>query len=367
MSARPEPFTPLIPAGVERFPVERFPAPQRIDYARQPAYADFAARAPLMTRVRATGRFLRSLLPLAAKRITNYELIPNEVRMDKGSIPGLLRLGAAGFRNAFVRPRRASRIESALALRLAEDGCAVVACSAEALAGVDGAAAPAYAKLGRMRTERADGKRDFLDSRYHADRREEIALYEAVEALLRDARVIEAASEYLGREARLVDVNPQINDPTDSFWREIFPDRDDGRLPKAAYFHRDASGGDLKAIIYMSEVGPKNGPFAFVLGSHRLPIGRLDDLICEANDSNGFADTRAETRRLFAALPSRFRQKGSFGNDIPDEDPVSDEILGSAWSITGPKGAIVLFDTKGVHRGGMVEAGERRVITCVLG
>lgn len=366
MSARADAFVPLSPDGVSRFPVERYPAPQRIDYARQPAYAELVARAPLARRLRATGRFLLSLVPLAAKRITNYEMIPNEIRMDKGSVSGMLRLAGAGLRNAFVPARRASRIEGDLARRLADDGCAVIACSPAALAGVDGAAAPAYAKLERMRAERAGGKRDFLDSRYHADRREEAALYRAVEALLRDAGVMQAASEYLGRDARLIDVNPQINDPSDSFWRDVFPDRADGRLPKAAYFHRDASGGDLKAIVYMSEVGPANGPFAYVLGSHRLRIGRLDNFICEANDSNGLADTGAETRRLFAALPRRFRQKGSFGNDLSDEDPVSDEIVGAAWSITGPKGAIVLFDTKGVHRGGMVERGERRVITCVL-
>jgi hypothetical protein len=287
--------------------------------------------------------------------------------MDKKSLSGLLRLGAAGLRNAFVRTRRSSRIESGLASRLAGDGCVVIACSAGAMAGVDAAVAAAYAKLERMRAERAGRKREFLDSRYHADRRDEMALYRAVDTLLRDAQVMRAASEYLGREASLVDVNPQINDPSDSFWREIFPDREPSGLPKAAYFHRDASGGDLKAIIYMSEVGPRNGPFAFVLGSHRLPIGRLDNFICEANDSNGLADTSAETRRIFAALPRRFRQKGSFGNDLADDDPVSDEIVDAAWSITGSKGTIVLFDTKGVHRGGMVEDGERRVITCVLG
>lgn len=367
MSASSDAFVQLSPGDVGRFPVERFPTPQRIDYARQPAYADFVARAPLATRLRASGRFLRSLVPLAVKRIANYELIPNEVRTDRRSLSGLFRLGAAGLRNAFVSTRRSSRIESGLARRLAEDGCAVIACSAEAMAGVDAAVAPAYAKLEQMRAERAGGKREFLDSRYHTDRREEAHLYRAVEALLRDAQVMQAASEYIGREARLIDVNPQINDPSDSFWREIFPDRDANGLPKAAYFHRDASGGDLKAIIYMSDVGPKNGPFTFVLGSHRLPIGRLDNFICEANDSNGLADTSAETRRIFAALPRRFRQKGSFGNDLPDDDPVSDEIVGAAWSITGSKGAIVLFDTKGVHRGGMVEQGERRVITCVLG
>jgi ectoine hydroxylase-related dioxygenase (phytanoyl-CoA dioxygenase family) len=193
-------------------------------------------------------------------------------------------------------------------------------------------------------------------------------LFDAAQALLEEAGVIAAASEYLGRRARVIDVNPQINDRTDSFWRDIFPDQLDGKkLPKTAYFHRDASGGDLKAIIYMVPVTERNGPFGYVVGSHRLDMSALDNFICEANDHNGLSDTAPDARRRFASLPKRFRQKGAFGNDLPDDCAASRELLRAAWAVTGPKGSIVLFDTKGTHRGGMVEAGERHVITCVIG
>ncbi|RYD24834.1 MAG: hypothetical protein EOP89_10510 [Lysobacteraceae bacterium] len=96
-------------------------------------------------------------------------------------------------------------------------------------------------------------------------------------------------------------------------------------------------------------------------------ISRVDDLLCEANDHNGLAATDLSARRRFAALPAKLRQKGSFGNDLPDDQPESGRIVASTWEITGPKGSIVAFDTKGIHRGGMVEEGQRRVITCVLG
>ena len=77
--------------------------------------------------------------------------------------------------------------------------------------------------------------------------------------------------------------------------------------------------------------------------------------------------TDLEARKGFAALPRPLRRKCSFGNDLTDEDPVADRILRSEWSITGGRGTIVLFDTKGFHRGGMVQQGERVVLTCVLG
>ena len=353
------------PSAVRHFAVDRVPSPQRIDYAAHPAYSEFT-RPGLATRVTATSRFLMSLLPLAAKRLTNYELIPNEVRMRR-DVAGRLRLAGAGLANVSVRARNRSAAVSPLALALTSDGVVVVVTPATALARVEAASAGAFAQLERARAARSSGSREFEESRFHADRRKELDLFAAVDTFLVEAGVLQAASEYIGRPARLIDVNPQINDSSDSFWREIFPDRESASLPRTAYFHRDASGGDLKAIVYLSDVGPANGPFGFVLGSHRLPISRLDDFICEANDHNGLAHTSPDWRRRFAALPTLFRQKGAFGNDLPDEHPASEEIGSAAWSITGSKGSIVLFDTKGIHRGGMVEQGERRVITCVIG
>ena len=104
-----------------------------------------------------------------------------------------------------------------------------------------------------------------------------------------------------------------------------------------------------------------------MLGSNRIRISRLDDLICEANDSNGLAGTDAKSRARFAALPRKLRQKGAFGNDLAPDSPLGREIGKGQWAVTADRGSIVLFDTKGIHRGGMVEDGERRVITCVIG
>jgi hypothetical protein len=96
-----------------------------------------------------------------------------------------------------------------------------------------------------------------------------------------------------------------------------------------------------------------------------LPLA--DDHASEANDSNGLSGTGLENRRSFAALPAAWRQKGAFGNDVLDDTSLANAIQAGLWAINGKKGSIVMFDTKGVHRGGMVLSGERRVITCVLG
>ena len=229
------------------------------------------------------------------------------------------------------------------------------------------AAAAAQFEALAARRGASNGKRDFDDARGQASRLDQGPLFEQIEAILRESGAMAAADDYLGRTAHLIVVNPQINDVTDSFWRDIFPDIYIGDLPYTAYFHRDASGGDLKAIFHLSDEGELDGPFNYVLGSNRVRISRLDDLTCEANDGNGLSATDQIARRRFAALPKKLRQKGSFGNDLTPASPLSREIHAGLWTIEVPRGSIVLFDTKGIHRGGMVVEGERRAITCVIG
>jgi hypothetical protein len=354
------------PADVALYRVEKVGNPQHIDYARHPAYSGFVGSRGVGERVKVTAAFLASLARLAVKRVIGYELIPNEVRQKRGPL-GRARTAIVGLARSATRRRRPGPVSAPIARELAEQGCAVVVVPPDKLASAEAAAAPSFERLEARRAAHRNGSREFEDSRHYASKQDEPVLYEAMDRMLREAGIIQAASEYLGREADLVDVNPQINDPSDTFWQEVFTDCDLPELPRTAYFHRDSSGGDLKAIVYLTPVTPANGPFAYVAGSHRLPISRLDNFFCEANDHNGLADTQPESRRRFAALARRFRQKGAFGNDLPDDSEASAEIMRSAWSIVGPKGAIVLFDTKGIHRGGMVIEGERRVITCVIG
>ena len=85
-------------------------------------------------------------------------------------------------------------------------------------------------------------------------------------------------------------------------------------FPDAAYFHRDASGGDLKAIIYLSDVGNDNGPFTFSIGSHKMSISKIDDWICETNDSPSFHQPKKFKIKIFK-LTKNFKAKG-FGNDL---------------------------------------------------
>ncbi len=358
----------------ESFSVQIIPAPlprgsqfpdlaRSVDYGRHPAYQTLVTQAGLFLRLRALGSFVKTFTGLLAKRITRYEMIPYDLRNSGG-----LAMARQGLKNALRlnSPTAPFSGDAPVLASLRDHGIAVVQIDEQAHDRLEAIAAAHFDMLTKRRKERENETRQFEDSRSTVSRTSEPELFDRIESLLHAAGIMDAASAYLGRAVQLADVNPQINDASDSFWRDIFPDMPETPLSPTAYYHRDASGGDLKAIFYISDVGPKNGPFTYVLGSHQADVRRIDDLICEAND-HGLSATDRATRSLFAALPKALRRKGSFGNDLEPGSDAARLIAERSWSIEGPAGSIVLFDTKGIHRGGMVEHGERRVITCVLG
>jgi hypothetical protein len=352
------------PQSVRRIEPSALRGSHKLDYGRHPAYANFSSEASVAEKARALSAFARNFLPLLVKRAIRYEMIPYDVRQQGGS-----RFAIAAARNLLRLDRKVNSgaANSELYAQLKENGVGVVAIPQPRFDTLETAASGHFDDLVQRRGNAGNKSRSFEEARSSASRLTEAELYLTIERLFQEAGVMSAASAYLGRTVKLIDVNPQINDTSDAFWRDVFPDIEGRTLPRTAYYHRDASGGDLKAIIYMSDVPrAENGAFSYVLGSNRASATGLDDLICEAND-HGLSATDPQSRRLFAALPKKLRQKGAFGNDLPDDSPQAKLITDSSWAITSSKGAIVLFDTKGVHRGGMVESGERRVITCVLG
>lgn len=338
-----------------------------VDYAAHPAYADLVAQAGLVQKLTATLRYAAKFALLLTKRVIRYEMIPYENR-KANSFADRIGFVTTGFRNAMgLGNIKADTAEAPAALtHLNDQGIAVVAMPPTQFETLETLAKPHFDALAARRGQRVN-RREFDESRATADRRQSPELFTFIEKVLAESGLSATADAYMGRKAHLIDLNPQINDPSDSFWRDIFEDKPEIGLPRTAYCHRDASGGDLKAIIYMTDVGPETGPFTYAVGSNQMVISRRDDLLCEANDHNGLSSTSLEARREFAALPAMLRQKGSFGNDLNDDAPQSRQIATALWEVEGRKGSIVLFDTKGIHRGGMVDTGERRVITCVLG
>lgn len=98
-------------------------------------------------------------------------------------------------------------------------------------------------------------------------------------------------------------------------------------------WHRDdAVIKQFKAIIYLSDVDNKHGPFQYILGSHKL-ISRLKLFI------NGH----------------KFYQSRYTENSFVNSNKI--------FSVKGGKGDLILVDTKGIHRGKPIEEGLRYALT----
>ena len=360
------------PSELKQFPNGLKWKPKIIDYTQHHAYHSFFNDTSFAKRVSIFCLFLKYFIINLLKRLINYELIPLNSRKPK-TIQGYWEFLKIATKHIFsITSSKYLKSNSAngdlVFNEMQSNGVSVISIPTANLDLLTKVANDSFVKLKAKREKKANaGGRDFEESRSYASRENANALFNSVETILNESGILLAASKYLRRDASLIDINPQINDVTDNFWINIFTDIQNMVLPKAAYFHRDASGGDLKAIIYMSDVNETNGPFTYSIGSHNISISRFDDYTCETNDSSGFSSTSLASRAKFAMLPNWLRQKGSFGNDLNDDSVLSKSIIDSAWSITANKGSIVLFDTKGIHRGGMVREGERFVLTCVIG
>ena len=191
------------------------------------------------------------------------------------------------------------------------------------------------------------------------------ALFAALRSAFRNQGVLDAASRYQGRKLDVTFLKLLINHAEDSWWRRPFADVGLGD-PAAISMHVDHLW-TTKAILYLTPVAQENGPFCYCLGSNHVRIGWLEGAARRANDRVDLSSCTPERRRRFHALPKRFRRKAKFGNDLEGDHPELARLLATERRFTSADGDLLLFDDRGIHRGGLVEAGERHMLQIRFG
>jgi len=352
------------------FPFEHLPS---VDYARHPAYGHALPEPTLADRIGALGKFAKGLAIISARRLADYEHLPRpKDRAHK--IAGLLRRAPAYLR--LIPTQKIRRLTSGNSYNpdadparsvlntLENDGIVGFRLSGQVLA-IRDLLAPHFRTLEARLAEKAPDQRHFDETRLWLDADIYPDIYKFFNDLASELGVTQAASAYLKRPVQITHVVPQINDPSDKFWSNHFSDVGVADSP-CDYCHIDATYNLLKFIIYVSEVGPDNGPFTYLRGSHVASRGFWDGLIRRANDYARLSSTKRSSRQAFNALPKFLQRKAAFGVDLPPDDPYSRYILEHEWRVTGDQGDAVLFDPFGIHRGGMVRNGRRLVVTMML-
>lgn len=189
----------------------------------------------------------------------------------------------------------------------------------------------------------------------------------------------------------VTDLALELSVPQATWWRSTI--HATTRPPLTRYAHLDESTSELKAIIYLSDVGAQNGPTSSYPGVYQaLRLNPLQELIGRVIANVGSrtnsplrdyygrppissmsaasfrAGTRVErARRHFMRLPPPLRFNTHLGWDVWPGSTIERSLAGAERPILGPPGTFTIFDGAHVlHRGGLVEGAPRLALQAVL-
>lgn len=239
--------------------------------------------------------------------------------------------------------------------RLQRDGYVLTTAHAEGKARLAQATEALFAEL--QRTLDANPRPYIKAQQTHLNRADHAEVYEAAEAAIADTGVIQACEAYQGLRLQLGNMALQINEDRITALHQGSVDERGVPAHRTSYFHIDsASWPHVRVILYMRPVGLDHGPFRYVPGTHRL-ADPVELAVRKANHKVNLPP------RLFMALPDNLRAKSDFGNDLDDRSPLAEDLLRREVACCDGRSDLVLFDYNGVHRGGFVRKGRRRVVT----
>jgi len=112
-----------------------------------------------------------------------------------------------------------------------------------------------------------------------------------------------------------------------------------GNLGSGQGWHRDAFHFQYKALVYLTDVGPDNGPFQLLDASHRGKRVFFDTIEGGLQRAPHSRLTDAQAEALVAAEPQRLK------------------------TFIAPAGTMILFDSSTIHRGSPIVSGTRYALT----
>jgi hypothetical protein len=197
-------------------------------------------------------------------------------------------------------------------------------------------------------------------------------LFREVRALASRAGVLDVAARYRGHAMEVAHISLHFSDSRQRWYKDCYRDVEEP-TSQLAYLHYDYEPGMLKAIHYLGEVSSKSGVFSYIPGSHRWrrSLFRLC-LLREMDRQHGrffpgvgssfYYRPRfisiAERKRMMA-LPSLFHGSSHFGDDICDSDRQGVRLLAQERAVLDSSSFILFDGARGLHRGSIVEEGER--------
>jgi hypothetical protein len=209
-------------------------------------------------------------------------------------------------------------------------------------------------------------------------------------AAFEELGVLSAASSFARSPMIVTGVAMELSVAEATWWR----DKALGDAPvQTAYAHLDESTIQLKSIVYLSDVGPDNGPTSTYPGVydslqlHPLQelVGRVIANVGSRSDSplrryygraeigsmsaaSFRAGSRADrVRSHFMRLPPALRFNSHLGWDVLPGSELESALVSAERAMRGPPGTFLVFDGAHLlHRGGMVREKSRVAFQVVL-
>ena len=143
-----------------------------------------------------------------------------------------------------------------------------------------------------------------------------------VQAILADRSVLALGQAYLGARP--------VADVSSMWWHTAYSDQPDAEAAQFYHFDMDRIRW-LKIFIYLTEVGPDNGPHCFIAGSQRT-----------------------------GGIPPELLSKGYVR--LTDEEVSQHFPAERMMEFNAPAGTIIIEDTRGLHKGKAVRRGDRLML-----
>jgi hypothetical protein len=202
-----------------------------------------------------------------------------------------------------------------------------------------------------------------------------------VDEFCRRIGIYDAISAFFSEDYRHCGYVIHLSHPGDT-WFHVFDDIG-LTMPKTTQMHFDLAFEVPKAMLYINDVGEKQGPFSIVpklsawerFGTEhafrRESLYAVEDFMKEtfgkATQGNTSIFRHPEARQAFASLPSALRKSSHFGDHVMDNTELSTGLLGSEKRLVGEAGtALVFAGSHTLHRGGLVNEGERIALQIVF-
>lgn len=347
-----------------------------IDYHRHPAYRPGAGHAGLGQRLAALRQFGKGFVYTAVRRAIDYETLPllskdaslsdSRFRFAAQFAANLVSVKTDRMMRRLTGKRVAAKAEPAMLGAFQRDGFLTARFEKQEISEINRLCAPAFDQLRKRRAAIPIEKRKFDDNMFWMPKDSNPEAYKYIETVLDEAGILACASAYLKRPVGVKHINPQLNDDADTFWKRQFPDVDVAD-PPTTFMHVDTTYSILKFMFYLTPLNkPADGPFSYVRGSHSAQVSEFEGLVRRANEYAGLSSKKPEKRELFMSLPAALRKKCDFGNDMLGANSDVNDLLQDEVQFYSGTADGILFVPNGIHRGGMVQNGERLVVTVLL-